>query len=284
LRGLRAIALLPALASGCIFLVEGEPEGASTACRIEGEQGTCGRCIAGNCSVQLSACCGEAFGLCDGTLRQVDTCALGPSQAACPFEESSFSLDTGAQLGSCIARACRDACHLGDGGDGGDGGAGGSGGTGGAGGSGGSGGTFGSGGAGGTGGATGPVRPPATQVSSLTPCSGDDFGCPPSETCADGGLCRLRCEGNEACGGGECFAGHCTDPVGTPCTEGGFFACGDDISCIDVDDQNLSVAPYCTRFCSESTPPVESDELCPEGFACYGDHCRQPSEPLRVRG
>jgi hypothetical protein len=273
LKGLRLLALLPVLTGGCMLLLDGEPEGTSTSCHIKNEFGPCGRCITTRCQSKVDACCGESFGLCFVVLQDVDNCSLTPSRSNCSFSGSSLLGGPSGALGACVEESCADVCG---GGTGGDGGSGGSGGTGGSGGSGGSGGTGGAGGAGGTGGTGGVERPEPTQVSSLIECAGDDFVCLSQETCGLDGLCRLRCDDDSVCGGGECFGDYCTDPVGTYCDPFESASCGAGQNCIGVDDTNLTVPEYCTRFCVESTPPKPSDQLCPVGFVCHDFECRQP--------
>jgi hypothetical protein len=253
------IALLPALAGGCILVVEGAPDGASTVCRIAGQNTACGQCVTNVCVRELNACCAEAYGLCDVALAKLEECTQNPGSKACDVGESTaFALEAG-PLAKCVERSCAGACLAG--------------GTGGAGGGGsGRGGAGGRAGAGGRGGG-----PPVGGVNTLRPCSGDDAECPPREACGHDDRCRLRCEigGENECGDGECGGDVCGDPIGTPCDPDESFACGTG-RCINVNDRNITVPSYCSIFCYATFGSTV--DPCPAGYVCHksDSECRTP--------
>jgi hypothetical protein len=102
----------------------------------------------------------------------------------------------------------------------------------------------------------------------LTPCS-EDWECPPDRRCAHE-ACRKICSEDDACPGADCWAGEtCAMPVGSVCHDlYDSDPCGGG-TCTDLDANNLRVAHYCTRYCSDFT-------RCPCGFECVDDQCRKP--------
>jgi hypothetical protein len=144
------LALLPALGGGCVLLVEGAPDGASTLCRFESDDTACGQCIANACRRELGACCANDDGSCGKALAKLDECARGPGPKVCALAKSIASHGAPEPLAECIERSCVAACFA-----------------------------TGAGGAG-RGGAAGRVWPsPALGENTLLPCSGDDSECPP---------------------------------------------------------------------------------------------------------
>ena len=122
----------------------------------------------------------------------------------------------------------------------------------------------------------------STATHTCTPCSKDckgvcdpydgcvqctlDEHCDPASTCSDH-VCRKRCQKDFECGNGECFIGHCTDPVGTPCDKTKSPYCGG-AQCLNVDRNNLTVPGYCTRGCN-----LTDDLPCPTGYDCKNYDC-----------
>jgi hypothetical protein len=89
----------------------------------------------------------------------------------------------------------------------------------------------------------------------------EQLACQVDEGC-DYNYCHKLCSLDEDCGPfRKCLGDFCTEPIGTPCPEGDFFACGGLGTCETKNVANEPVTPYCTLLCSG---PGD----CPMGYTC----------------
>jgi hypothetical protein len=108
---LAVVATLGAL-SGCILFVnDNQPYG--KACKFQGSDTACGRCVATTCASQLDACCGDKS--CEEQLTWLDECVSTADSISCEVLAS-----TAPDLVACLEQEC-SACPGADGGAGGGG-------------------------------------------------------------------------------------------------------------------------------------------------------------------
>ena len=102
----------------------------------------------------------------------------------------------------------------------------------------------------------------------------ESFACAEGEGCQYN-YCHQRCFVDADCGDFRtCSSDFCSEPIGTPCPDGDFFACGGAGSCVSVDAANQPVPFYCTIYCSESEP-------CPLGYDCVDGAYQCLQSPAR---
>jgi hypothetical protein len=107
----RLAVLGPLLAlGGCILLVS--PATYGEHCGFQGEETTCGTCLATKCRAAIDACCRDEG--CDRTLSIVEACASG-DQAACASadSETSAASQTRIALARCLVDGCQTTCRTG---------------------------------------------------------------------------------------------------------------------------------------------------------------------------
>jgi hypothetical protein len=103
-----ALALLAALASGCILVIDNETNEPTDTCHFRGEDTACGRCIATACRSDLGECCGNSS--CRPQLPKIEGCASAPSPESCDLT-STFDLAAGLAIGLCIEFSCLSECR-----------------------------------------------------------------------------------------------------------------------------------------------------------------------------
>jgi hypothetical protein len=98
--------LLWLTSSGCILLVGGGGL-ETTTCQFQGNDTTCGSCIAAHCQTEVNACCLDST--CDGNLGYLDGCASSGDAVSCAYLTSGSLLVPSAKFGSlsqCVTREC----------------------------------------------------------------------------------------------------------------------------------------------------------------------------------